>query len=549
MSKKKWLFFWLAAIFLLFFLNGSLLITDTVESNYSLSAKEMVLSGNWISPQIYGNFWYDKPIFSYWMIALGFKIFGFTEFGARFFPAITGLLGLLLATWGGKKLYSEKVGFYSGVVLLTTIEFFLISKSILTDGALFFFFNGALLFFYLAYSGKNKNYYYGMYVFSALATLTKGPIGFLLPGLIVVLFILWEKNWRELKNAKILTGIIVFLAIVGPWYGAMAYLHKDFVASFFGTQNFLRATVSEHPRDNVIYYYLVINMLTCFPWIGFFPSMLKNIVRKGGKWIVPAAREKFLLLWIFVIFLFYQNMATKYITYTYPIMLPFSYLIAAYFIEKKETLKVKGVLIYNLIFFGILAVAAHIIDSKNLDLVSNAQAIFVLALVCFLLYLVFWLLLWRGTRHWQRMVLLIAMTGFLFNTAATQIICKPLLQLRSAYYAAMYLKDNVPSDTYIVSEGRYPTSAVFYSGRKIIKLIDAREVEDYIPKAYSWSVKDVMPFSTYEQAKKEKNIAAIIYKGDLGKFMKKMPYDWEIHKFQDHWVVLTLKNRCTVTKI
>lgn len=84
MSRGKWIFFWVAAIFLLFFLNGSLLITDTVESNYSLSAKEMVISGNWISPQIYGSFWYDKPIMSYWMIALGFKVFGFTEFGARF---------------------------------------------------------------------------------------------------------------------------------------------------------------------------------------------------------------------------------------------------------------------------------------------------------------------------------------------------------------------------------------------------------------------------------------------------------------------------------
>ena len=541
MSRGKWIFFWVAAIFLLFFLNGSLLITDTVESNYSLSAKEMVISGNWISPQIYGSFWYDKPIMSYWMIALGFKVFGFTEFGARFFPSITGLLGLLLATWGGKKLYSEKVGFYSGVVLLTTIEFFLISKSILTDGALFFFFNGALLFFYLAYSGKNKNYYYGMYIFSSLATLTKGPIGFLLPGLIIVLFILWEKNWRELKNAKILTGVIVFLAITGPWYGAMIYLHKEFIPSFLGTQNLLRATVSEHPRDNVIYYYLVINMLACFPWIGFFPGMLKNIMRKGGKWMVPAAREKFLLLWIFVIFLFYQNMATKYITYTYPILLPFSYLIAAYFIEKKEDLKVKGPVSYNLIFFGILAVAAQIISRKNLESVANAQAIFFVALVCFLVYLVVCLLLWRGGANWQKTVLFIAMTSFSFNIAATQVICKPLLQLRSAYYAAMYLKDNVHEDTYIVSEGRYPTSAVFYSGRRIINLIDARDVKDYIPKAYSWSVKDVMPFSTYEKAEKKKNIAAIIYKGDLCKFMAKMPYDWEIHEFQDKWIVLTQK--------
>ena len=97
MSKNYWLGLGVAAIFLLFFGNGSLLITDSVESNYALTAKEMVLGGDWLSPQIYGRYWFDKPVLFYWLTALGFKIFGFTEFGARFFPAVFGMLGLGLA--------------------------------------------------------------------------------------------------------------------------------------------------------------------------------------------------------------------------------------------------------------------------------------------------------------------------------------------------------------------------------------------------------------------------------------------------------------------
>lgn len=89
MQKKYWLVFWVLAILLLFFNNGNLLITDSVESNYALTAKEMVLSGDWMSPQIYGRYWYDKPIMFYWLTALGFKLFGFTEFGARFFPVFS----------------------------------------------------------------------------------------------------------------------------------------------------------------------------------------------------------------------------------------------------------------------------------------------------------------------------------------------------------------------------------------------------------------------------------------------------------------------------
>ena len=133
MKRYGWYLFWLAAALLLFFGNGQLWITDSVESNYALTAKEMLQTGDWVSPQIYGHYWYDKPIFFYWLTALGFKLFGFTEFGARFFPALLGMAGLALAVYAGGKLYGGKTAFWGGVVLLTSTEFFLISKSVITD--------------------------------------------------------------------------------------------------------------------------------------------------------------------------------------------------------------------------------------------------------------------------------------------------------------------------------------------------------------------------------------------------------------------------------
>ena len=74
--------------------NGSLPITDPVESNYALTAKEMVMSGDWLSPQIYHEYWYDKPIMIYWLIALSYKIFGFSDFAARFPAALFGALSV-----------------------------------------------------------------------------------------------------------------------------------------------------------------------------------------------------------------------------------------------------------------------------------------------------------------------------------------------------------------------------------------------------------------------------------------------------------------------
>jgi len=538
MKKRYWFIFWAAAVLLLFFMNGSLLITDSVESNYALTAKEMVLSGDWISPQIYGRYWYDKPIMSYWLIALGFKLFGFTEFGARFFPALSGLAGLWLAAWGGKKLFSEKVGFYSGVILLTTLEFFTISKSILTDGMLFFFFNAALLFFYLGYSTENKRYYYGTYAFSALATLTKGPIGFLLPGLILVLFLLWERNWRELKNVKLVSGTLLFFLLAGPWYYAMMHLHADFFGQFLGTHNFLRATVSEHPRDNVIYYYTAINVLASFAWIGFFPGMLKNIIYKAGKWVMPLAREKFLLLWFFVIFFFYQNMATKYITYTYPILLPLAYLLAAYICEQGDKLNVKGALGFNLFIYVILTATAVWLSTNKPEVLADSSQVVMLTGVCALGVLWACWKKWLGA-SWNHSVVSIACVTFIFNLVAIKALCQPLMFEASGYAVAQYVNKNLPQQAPLYIEGGYPTSAVFYTGREIPTIIDDNKVEEFLPKGFSWSAKNVMPYRTVSEVKAVKNLAVIVPKSSVDSIQKKVPGKWQVHNIPGKWVLVT----------
>jgi 4-amino-4-deoxy-L-arabinose transferase-like glycosyltransferase len=540
MKKQYWVIFWLAVILLLFFNNGSLPITDSVESNYSQTAKEMVLSGDWVSPQIYGRYWYDKPIMSYWLIALGFKIFGFTEFGARFFPALSGVAGMALTVWGAKKLYSEKVAFLSGIMLLTTLEFFTISKSILTDGMLFFFFNGALLFFYLAYSGENKNYYYGTYIFSALATLTKGPIGFLLPGLILVLFLIWEKNWRELGKAKLLSGTILFFLVAGPWYGIMFHLHADFFGQFFGTHNFLRATVSEHPRDNVIYYYTAINFLASFAWIGFLPGTIKSIVRKAGKWTMPQQREKFMLLWVFVIFFFYQNMATKYITYTYPILLPLTYLLASYVIEEQERINLKGVLGINILIYGALAAAAVVLPQVASDVLTNGESTIALTTVCFLIILYAGYNRAKGAT-WFKTVGLIAGATYLFILVSVKVLAEPMMYNATAKNAAEYVKANISPNAELYSLGDYPTSGVYYSGRKITAIVEDRKEKKMKPHGFSWADKNVMPMIGLNDIKDKKKLVIFMKTRNEDRLHRDLPGDWHIEKLPGVWSVVTAK--------
>lgn len=135
--------------------NGQLWITDSVESNYALTAKEMVLSGDWISPQIYGNYWYDKPVFFTGLRRQALKFLALTNLPHAF--------SLRCSAWQGlgcwfmpPKTLRRKTAFWSGVILMTSTEFFLISKSVITDSTLFFFFSMALVFFTLGTARSRK---------------------------------------------------------------------------------------------------------------------------------------------------------------------------------------------------------------------------------------------------------------------------------------------------------------------------------------------------------------------------------------------------------
>jgi len=323
LSTKKHIVIILSIGIYLFFLgNQGIYITDPVESNYALTASEMVQSGDYISPQIYGMYWYDKPILFYWQLASAFTIFGINEFSARFWPAIMGLIGLLLTYAFTRHLYNAKIAFIASLILGTSFEYWLISKTVITDMSLFVFSNAVLVCFYLAYSSEKKQYYYGAYLFAGLATLTKGPIGFLLPGLIILVFMLWQRNITELRHMKCAVGTLILTFVGGSWYYIMYTIHGTiFLETFLGVHNFLRATVSEHPKDNVWYYYFVMFIIGFFPWVFTLPLAIKKIWTKR-TWPRIDETTGFLIIWILAVFIFYQIVATKYTTYTFPAFLP-----------------------------------------------------------------------------------------------------------------------------------------------------------------------------------------------------------------------------------
>lgn len=329
-----------------------------------LTAKEMLLAGDFLSPRIFGNFWFDKPPFFYWELIIAFKIFGFNDFAARFFPAIFATANLFLTFFFAKKFFSEKVAFVAATILATSLEFWYIAHAVITDMTLLLFFSTTLFIFFIAYREQRFKLYSLAFAASALAVLTKGPIGFFLPGLIILIFLAWQRDLTHLKILFRPLNLIIFAVIVVTWYLPMTFIHgSDFISNFLGVHNFLRATVSEYPKTNVFYYYTLVTLVGFLPWsIVVIVTVAKKIFRRQLPTL--QVQEKFLIVWTATVIIFFQLCATKYVTYTLPAMIPAAILIARIIENRLKLFRIVAAV--TLVMFPLLlAVVAYPLANNN----------------------------------------------------------------------------------------------------------------------------------------------------------------------------------------
>ena len=309
------------------FYNAYLPITDPVESNYVLSAITMLKHNSWISPMIYDHVWYDKPPLTYWALMITYKLFGISDFTSRIpNTLVAGASVALMYHITYRMSKNTFAGVLCAILLMSTLQFWYISHAVITDGFLFFFTLAIFGYSYLAFTNNDKSAMVKAYIAAALAVITKGPIGIILPGLILLIYVCAryaihrkDEIYQLSKDIKLLFnpfGLLVFIAIASPWYIAMYSIHgEQFISGFLGLHNVDRALVSEHPKFDVWYYYLLIVPLSLLPWTPVIVYHLKDINRKDDFDLLG-------IIWFIVIVLFYSLVATKYLTYTLPAIIP-----------------------------------------------------------------------------------------------------------------------------------------------------------------------------------------------------------------------------------
>ncbi len=190
------------------------------EAKNAECAREMLVSGDYILPYFNGQLRTDKPPLHYFFMVLAYKMFGVSAFSARFFSAVFGALTILISFLFCRKYLGEKAGWLTAMVLLSSLHFNFQMRMSVPDPYLIFFMTAGFMCFYAFMVEKMKFWILLMYVCFGLGLLTKGPIAVALPGLIMLVFLIWTKkfNWAMIRSFQIPIGIIIVLLISLPWY-------------------------------------------------------------------------------------------------------------------------------------------------------------------------------------------------------------------------------------------------------------------------------------------------------------------------------------------
>ena len=429
-SAKQELFF-ISVIFcvclVLFFFNlGQRPLWEYDEAMHAQVAREMLQRGDWCTPVFNGENFYDKPVLHFWLVIVSYLALGVNELAARLPAAVMGLCGTLLVYLWARTLYSGLTALFSALVLATSVEYVILSQNIIHDLTLSFFISLALFLFHKASreQGFTKITFACFYGALGCAVLTKGPIGLLLPGLIIFLYLLKTKQWGLVLNRNIVFGAAIFLIIALPWYVIMSLRHPDYLQAFLIKGNIARFFSRSAGHKEPFYFYIQMLAAGFFPWTVFIPSALYLHYRNYRE--SKSVDSLFLLLAAVAPFIFFSLSRSKLPTYILPVFPALAILVGRFWALGLESASGKPWALHLkycsfVFFFFILAVSCGgIIYVSNQFPLYTTQTIASCAAL-FLFAAVFLILGWREKTIYSFFSLVVMML-IIFSAAAVFVL-------------------------------------------------------------------------------------------------------------------------------
>jgi len=306
------------SVWVLFSNLGSVALFEPDEGRNAEIAREILLLKDWVTPHYDFIPRLDKPIFFFDLVALSYKLFGISEWSARLPSALAALACLSLTYGFARSVFGRWPALWSALILLTSIEFFALSRVVILDMLLTCFLTAALYCFFLGQrgvgGGQRKIKFLLMYAAMGAATLTKGPIGFLLPAAVIFLYLLIAKRWMLLRHMEIPYGVLLFILIAASWYMLAELRNPGYLRHFLWEENVARFATQQFKRGGPWYYFLLVLTAGFFPWSALLPTALAESWKRSLK-----RQYLFLILWIVVPLVFFSLSSSKLPHYILPI--------------------------------------------------------------------------------------------------------------------------------------------------------------------------------------------------------------------------------------
>ena len=308
-----------------------------------LRASYACLMGGTVTPILYGKPWLEKPALYYWRAMSFFKEFGVSDWSARL-PSATGAGALIILAFLHLRRFRPGGHLDAALIIVSCVAIVAFARGASTDMQLAAPFCIGMLGWYGWYETGKKFWLFDLYFFGAAATLAKGPIApFMMLG-ILLLFCGLRREWSALRRTIWFPGILLYLAMVLPWYIAVQRRNPSFFRQFFLEHNLERFATNRYQHHQPIYFYLVVLILGLMPWTAIaFRALVDAIQISIAEWKVRHnpqrylghtragdAFPEFLVLWALFPIVFFSFSGSKLPGYILPSIPPLAILTGDY---------------------------------------------------------------------------------------------------------------------------------------------------------------------------------------------------------------------------
>lgn len=301
------------------------------EGRYAEIAREMVASGDWITPRLNDIKYFYKPPLQYWATAAAYELFGVDEWTARLWNALTGLATVLFTAYFAARLFGRERGAVAGIVAGSSALLVALAHVLTLDMGLAFFMTVTLGGFLLAQrdaatAEETRRWMLVAWAGMALGVLSKGLPALVLPGAVLVLYSLWQRDaalWSRLHLGK---GLLLFGVLAAPWFVAVSAANPEFPRYFFWHEHVERFLTRVHGRYEPWWYFVPVVAAGVLPWTLLVPRALALGARRDAASDFQPARA--LWLWVVVIVVFFSASSSKLASYVLPVFPALAVLLA-----------------------------------------------------------------------------------------------------------------------------------------------------------------------------------------------------------------------------